>query len=63
MKKIRVSVREVANVVYEIEVDNDFTDFSDFEKVGEYLWEHGASPDYFSNEVEEEEIQDAWEVK
>lgn len=62
MKKIRVVVREVSKLTYEIEVDDDFNDLHDFDKVADYLWEGGVAPDYIENEVEDESIEDAWAV-
>lgn len=60
MKKLRVQVREVTKLIYEIEVDDDFTNFEDFVEVGNYLWEGGVGPDPIEVEVESEEIEDAW---
>lgn len=60
MKKLRVQVREVTKLVYEVEVDDDFTDFDNFVSVGDYLWETGVAPDPIEVEVQEEEIEGAW---
>ena len=62
MKKIRVKVREVAFLTYEIEVDDDFTDYDNHVAVGDYLWADGVGPDHIENEVESEDIEDVWEV-
>lgn len=60
VKKLRVQIREVSKVIYEVEVDDDFTDFDDFVKVGDLLWSDGVGPDPIEAEVESEEIEDTW---
>lgn len=60
MKTITVVVREVNRVTYEVEVEDDFNDFSNEEALQEALYGDGCAPPCVENEVESEEIVDAW---
>lgn len=56
-----VNVREVFSTTYEVDVDDDFDNYSDFEAVADYLYANGAPPGYVENECVSEEIVAVWQ--
>lgn len=63
MKKVRILMREVSMVTYEVEAEDDFKAFKDVDEVMELLYgPQGYSPDPIETEVAEEIVEDAWEV-
>lgn len=62
MKTVRVEVREISKVTYEIEVDDD-VNINDHRAIEEILWDGGYAPPPLETECEDESIDDVYEVR